>query len=109
MSASIKGNSISLTRGDTLRVLVSITKDGEAYTPTAYDIIRFALKKKISDPEPLILREIPVDTMILNILPEDTKSLPFGDYKYDIEITTVDGDVDTFIGPARFQITEEVH
>lgn len=109
MSAIITGSSISLTRGDTLYVQLRITKDDEEYVPVVGDQFRFALKKKITDAEPLILKSIPTDTLILKIEPEDTKSLSFGSYRYDIEYTSVDGDVDTFIGPATFNITEEVH
>lgn len=111
MSVAIKGNAISLTRGDTLKVTVKITQgDGsEEYTPKDGDHIRFALKKKITDPEPLILKSIPNDTMLLVIDPEDTKSLEFGKYKYDIELTKENGDVCTFIGPDIFSLTEEVH
>ena len=109
MSAVIVGSNISLTRGDTLYVQLRITKDEEEYTPVAGDTFRFALKKKVTDAEPLILKNIPADTLILKIEPEDTKTLPFGSYRYDIEYTSVDGDVDTFIGPATFSITEEVH
>lgn len=109
MSASISGNNISLTRGDTLYLTVQMTKNGEIYTPVEGERVRFAMKKKIDDAEPLILKDIPIETMILKLVPEDTKALTYGSYKYDIEYTSVDGDVDTFIGPANFTITEEVH
>lgn len=71
--------------------------------------MRFAMKKKITDQECLILKDIPIDTQVLSLEPSDTKNLDIGSYKYDIELTTIDGDVDTFIGPAVFKITEEVY
>ena len=117
MSSSISGTTIKMTRGDTLNVKVTINKDGEEYVPEEGDVIRFALKSNTlksdnsgyKDEEPLILREIPTDTMLLKLDPADTKELPFGTYVYDIEITFADGAVETFITKASFKITEEVH
>ena len=109
MAVKIQGNKIHLTRGDTLRVTVNITQDGEAYVPVEGDSVRFALKRDLDDPNPLILRDIPIDTLQLILVPEDTKPLDFGKYWYDVELTKNDGTVDTFIGPERFYITEEVY
>ena len=117
MNNSIKKNKITLTRGDTLRVKVKIIKNEELYTPEDGDRVRFALKhpdmlpdgSDYSDVDPLIVKEIPIDTMILELEPADTKSLAFGKYVYDIEITFADGSVDTFITKASFVLSEEVH
>ena len=117
MSSSIKKNKITLTRGDTLRVKVEIIKNEEPYTPEDGDRVRFALKhptmlpdgSDYSDVDPLIIKEIPIDTMILELEPADTKSFAFGKYIYDIEITFADGTVDTFITAAPFVLSEEVH
>lgn len=57
----------------------------------------------------MILKQIPIDSMTLRIDPEDTKNLNFGTYVYDVELTTKDGIVDTFITPSSFKITEEVY
>lgn len=112
----IDGTTISLTRGDTLMVQVSITRDQQPYTPVEGDSVRFALKSGLNargtdfkEQNPLILKTIPIDTMILRLDPEDTKPLPFGVYKYDIEITFADGKVDTFITASDFNLTPEVH
>ena len=110
MSASINGTTISLTRGDTLKLNIILERGDETYVPDPEDTIRFALKKRIGDNEPLlILKGVPIDTLILKLDPEDTKELDYGTYKYDLELTTADGEVVTFIGPADFIITEEVH
>lgn len=109
MSASIDGNRISLTRGDSLILNFVILKNGMEYTPVSGDRVRFALKYQIADDEPLILKDADISTCTITLEPEDTKSLPFGTYMYDIELTTVDGYVDTFIGPATFKLTEEVY
>ena len=112
----INGTTIRLTRGDTFICTVSLTKDGTAYTPVEGDSIRFAMKRNVLnvmktayiDTEPLIQKTIPINTMILQIDPADTASLPFGEYVYDMEITFANGSVDTFITQAKFVILPEV-
>lgn len=96
-SINDKTKTISLVRGDTLRVQIGIDVDGQAYTPTNGDTIRFAMKSSYGSNRVLIHKEIPKDTMVLTLLPNDTKRLAFGNYVYDIEITFENGDVDTFI------------
>ena len=113
MSHKIKKEvTIYLTRGDTLDLEVVILKLDEEtrYVPRTGDKVRFALKKDYEDAKPLILKDIPIDTMRLHLDPEDTKDLDFGTYVYDIELTYGDdGTVDTFIPKAKFKLTEEVH
>ena len=117
MSVKINGNEITMTRGDTLMVKVNMKKDGGIYTPVAGDVVRFAVKHKTlkadksdyTDETPLILKDIPIESMILRLDPEDTKPHAFGNYVYDIELTTADGYVDTFNDKEKFKLTEEVH
>lgn len=98
-------NTIYLTRGDTLQAELTIMQDGNVYTPVEGDRIRFALKRsqfnsnrtRYLDKEPLVLKDVPIDTMILQLDHEDTILLDFGKYDYDIEITMANGRVDTFI------------
>lgn len=103
----VKNNKIYLVRGDTFRATVNMKLGSEAYVPQEGDYIRFALKKNYSDATPLLVKEIPNDTLILELAPEDTKPLAFGSYHYDIEITFANGDVDTFIRET-FTLLEEV-
>ena len=106
----IQGTSIEMTRGDTLRVYLTLKDcNGDDYTPAAGDSIRFAMKKRYNDSTPLILKPIPTDTLVLELAPSETKNLQFTEYVYDIEMTYANGDVDTFIDRAKFKITEEVH
>ena len=116
MSVSVNGTKITMTRGDTAIIQVSMTRDGEDYTPVDGDAVRFAAKhpkmtsgnKQYKDDDPVLVLDIPIDTMQLTIAPEDTKSLDFGEYVYDIQITFADGTVDTFIPTAAFVLTPEV-
>lgn len=117
MSVVIKENNIKMTRGDTLRIVITMwQRDGTEYTPQAGDEIKFYLKralmthgnKQFVDQEPIITKEILTSDLLLELEPADTKSLDFGNYKYDVEITFNDGTVDTFISDASFIITPEV-
>ena len=109
MSFKVRKNTIFLTRGDTFKAMLTINNpDGSVYTPVEGDTIRFALKENVEDEECLILRDIPIDTMLLVIYPEDTKSLEFGSYVYDIQLTKANGDVDTFITASKLKLTAEV-
>lgn len=119
MASVIKGNKIWLTRGDSFKTGVEMERGEEPYTPEAGDVVRFALKRarmrkseggylEFQDYVALVLKPIPTDTMVLELVPEDTKNLSFGPYKYDIEITHADGFVDTFIENEDFTITPEV-
>lgn len=111
MSYSIgKNNTIKLTRGDTFVCDIKMTKqDGYPYDPEEGDTIRFAMKSAVKDKEPLVLKEIPTDTMQLMLNPEDTKELPFGTYWYDIELTKANGMVDTFVTKSVLVLEEEVY
>lgn len=115
MSVSVNGTAIRMTRGDTAVVQVSMTKDGEAYTPEVGDAVRFAMrpaglnsKGTAYKYEVCLEKAIPISTMVLTIEPEDTKDLNFGEYVYDIQITFADGTVDTFITTASLVLTPEV-
>lgn len=106
---SISNNDISLTRGDTLFLTVNLTNsEGEPYVPQQGDTLRFAMKKKIASEQPIILKEIPINTMTFEFKPEDTKELSYGSYVYDIEVTDAHGHVTTVI-LGKFKITEEVY
>lgn len=106
---SIKGTTITLTRGDTLNAKITIkNRDGTEYIPKEGDVVRFALNDTYGTDEPKILKVIPNDTLVLTLNPEDTKDLEFGKYVYDVQITNEAGDVDTFIAKAKCIISEEV-
>lgn len=106
---TINGTDITLTRGDTLYIDLTITKDGEEYIPQEGDTIRFAMKHRYTDTNVLINKNIPIDSLQLKIEPQDTKGLTMGKtYVYDIELTNAYGDVDTFI-MGNFTVTQEVY
>lgn len=109
MSYSVKGTSITLTRGDSFAANIGIVQpNGDPYIPGEGDSVRFAMKKTIKDEKVLIEKNIPIDTMRLILNPEDTKDLEFGSYVYDIQLTKSTGEVDTFITKSNLVLTEEV-
>ena len=104
----INGTTITLTKGDSFYCQLTLTKDGETYTPDADDVIRFGMKKEYTDAKAVVTTVIPNDTLMLYLAPEATSSLACGKYQYDIEITFADGDIDTFINKAEFNLVPEV-
>lgn len=115
-----KNNTIIMTRADTLIAYVDILREDDEqtpYIPEDGDVVRFALKhpklkedgSDYEDAEPIFVKNIPIDTLELEIEPQDTKDLPFGEYVYDVELTYSTGRVYTFIPPTPFIIDKEVH
>lgn len=90
-------NKIELTRGDTARIQIAINTDDGTYTPEEGDVVRFAMKKKHTDDTAILEKSIPINTLLLELLPEDTAALDRGSYVYDVEITLASGEVYTFI------------
>lgn len=110
MGVVVKDNVISLTRGDSM-ILYVLAKKNDVECPLPEGTkVRFALNvEKDTRDNPLILKEIDPTTMLLRLNPEDTKDLQIGTYYYDVEYTTPEGFVDTFITPTKFKITSEVY
>ena len=101
---------ITLTRGDSFPIQLSLKKNEEPYIPDPAASIRFAMKAKYTDSDAnvVLLKTVPVGTLLLEIDPEDTKQLPMKKtYVYDIQLTDENGFVDTFI-EGKFTIGEEV-
>jgi len=99
---------ITLTRGDTGFFEISLVdKNNEPYVPQEGDRLRFALGKSWGK-DTLFTKEIPLDTCILELEPQDTKNLEFKKYKYDVEFTDAQGHVSTVI-LGEFIIDKEVY
>lgn len=113
---SIVGTTITLTRGDTFEAQISLTRNGVAYVPEQGDSIRFYVKHnslnsagtEYLDVDPVIEKIVDMSTLILRLEPDDTKSLGFGYYVYDLEMTFANGDIDTFINNAKLILSPEV-
>lgn len=107
---SIQGTNITITRGDSAYIDISIKDSkGNAYTPGADDKIRAQVRTDASSKTVLFESEIPYDTLVWHIKPEDTESAQMGkSYVYDMEIETAEGDIFTFIPLSSFTISKEV-
>ena len=113
-------NNITLTRGDTLTLTVTLLHEVEPvppateptiepYVPEQDDVIRFAVSKGYkTEPgyELKLSKVIPHDTLTITCSSSET-ALDYRDYNYDVEITHDDGSVDTFIS-GQLTITGEV-
>ena len=99
-------NTISLTRGDTARITLAVKKaDGTDYDYSA-DTVLFTIKKNVHASESL-LQKVVTDGAVY-IAPVDTAELAYGEYAYDVQLTTQSGDVCTIIAPAKFILEPEV-
>lgn len=100
---------IKLTRGDTARLTVPITNelDSSEYVMGEEDILTFTIKKTVKDNDPLVQVTSKGNNQFY-IAPDDTKPLAFGNYKYDVQLTTAAGDVYTVIEPSVFEVLPEV-
>ena len=106
--AKTSGSTIYLVQGDTLQTLITLKyPDGSIYEPEEGDKLRFALKMEIDDENPIIVKEIPTETMTLELTSDETK-LEVGSYVYDIELSVGDY-VNTVIPNAKMIICAEVH
>ena len=118
----ISGNNIYLTRGDSAAIELQVV-NGETPYDFSEDEVKFSLKKRLSDKQPLIQKtfgnyDSETNKASITIEPEDTAGLDFGDYLYDIQLKHTEepeqeGDepvvtVDTIIVPSTFTIGAEV-
>ena len=105
----VSRNKIVLTRGDTAYLSLSVTDEsGNTYTPSEGDKIYFRVKKSAVSGSLLLEKEAYIDTMTLEIKPEDTAWLEFGSYRYEIELVTEVGEHFTVIENAPIEITAEL-
>lgn len=103
-------NTIRITRGDSLTVNVSLTdQDGFPYEPVEGDQVWFTMKKSAKAEEVLIQKDIDIQTLEINFVESDTENFAFGNYVYEIECITAQGDHYTVVKNAPFIITEELH
>ncbi len=71
---------------------------------TGYTAV-LSVKKRYKDDEYLF--QAPVENGAVHISHDMTQGLPYGDYVYDIEVTTEAGEVQT-IGPAEYHLLADV-
>ena len=111
---SYDANTFFLTRGDTARFNVTLTRDNgrTAYELMELDRVVFTIKAQYTDTEFVVQKQGVIDDDNKNVVhfsldPEDTEGLDFGVYDYDIELTLANGDVCTVV-VGTFELTKEV-
>lgn len=107
----IRDNDITITQGDTLETkLTIITPDGETFEPSSGDALRIAIKGAYTDNIPILVKDIPIDTMLIRLESEETEIMKARrmPYVYDVQLTLPDGTVATVIAKGKLYVTEEV-
>ena len=99
-------NNITLTRGDTAILTLTVKKNGSDYD-FSDDLTQFTVKRNTVTSE-LVFQKTFTGTSI-QIDPSDTKDLYYTDLKYDVQLITPDNEVYTVITPHDFIVAEEVN
>lgn len=116
MGFSVIRNRISITRGDSAQITLTIRDrvTGQPFVPGPDDRLTFTVKRELSDEAPVVVKTLDNGIVrreqecILLLMPEDTARLPFGTYRYDVELVLASGYTDTVIPPSPFLVTGEV-
>lgn len=102
---------LKITRGDSLPLHISVKySDGQSYNFTKGDTLVFTVKANVNltDNPVLIQKVMTLETGTnIELSPEET-NLPYGNYKYDVELNTAEGRRFTVIKPTNFRVTAEV-
>ncbi len=105
----INGTKVSLTRGDTAFLEISLmNENGDPYETALGDALYFRLKQNAFSKGMLLEKQIDLLTMKLRLDVEDTAGLKFGAYKYEIELVTAEGHHFTVIENADFEVRPEL-
>lgn len=99
-------NNITLTRGDTAILTLTVKKNGNDYD-FSDDLTQFTVKRNTVTSE-IVFQKTFTGTSI-QIDPSDTKDLYYTDLKYDVQLITPDNEVYTVITPHDFIVAEEVN
>lgn len=97
---------IKLVKGDTFSQNIKIyTDDLLLYVPQEGDKVTFSIWNKFTDTEPILSKELPIDTLIFDLTAEESDSFKYGNYVFSVKIEFADGKVDTFLSGAFSIVT----
>lgn len=103
----IIGSELRITRGDSYSFALDIAGcDGEPYELAAGDSLMLHIRRHPWDSECALQKQL--DAPALELTPAETKTLAFGDYVYDVELTQEDGTVSSIVPMSRFVVLPEV-
>lgn len=106
-------NTITIPRGNTHCVKISINVNGEPYTLADGDIVYFTVKT-YSGGEVKIKKQLTATDinsegeLILTLNPSDTANLAGYSYSYDAAIRFANGEIYTFIKPSTFAVCDVI-
>ena len=101
-----KTNKIFLTKGDNAELTIDvIDSNGNARGIYDDDVVVMTVRKHVNS-DVAITKTAVKNT--ISFIPDDTKSLEAGQYRYDIQLTSFGGNIYTIIPDACFEIGVEV-
>ena len=106
----LNGTHIAMIRGDSEVLSISCTINGAPYMD-AGDTVYLTVKKSGKTEDKLLQKVVTVtneERVLIKLEPQDTKEVPYGKYKYDIQLSKEDGTVKTIIPSSYFEIKEEI-
>ena len=101
----VQWTNISMIRGDTGTIDVNISANGVPYQILDTDKIVFSVKKYY-DADAYAIQKT-AESGKIKLLHTDTNELSTGNYVWDMQITTANGDVAT-IGPGKLNVLPDV-
>ena len=106
----ISGNKISLTRGDSAYITLTINTENGIYNLLDGDEVRVQVRDVPNTGELIFDGIIDVinDEIIWHILPRQTSDLEVKTYYWDAQLQTPNGDIFTFIPSSPFKLMDEV-
>lgn len=107
----VKGNTIMVSQNDTFLTFFKMVAEG--YIMKGNETVRFSIKEKLDDLNPVITTTCFIDTHNNIIRVYIDKSvmarLEPGNYWYDLDITRPDGFHSTLVYPSKFIVREVIH
>lgn len=103
----VKDSNIFLTRGDSASFEIDIKDADDKDFIFTQDFTLIFTVKKYCDSKFNLIQKTLSNSILLELSPEDTSNLPFGEYFYDVELRTHDK-IYTVITPHKFILEAEV-
>ena len=108
----VSGTNLKITRGDTGAIRVAVNDSaGEIIPLEDGDMIELTVRKHLMSSKKELYKKVTEfinGEALITIHPEDTESLEFRMYVYDIQLTRENGQVQTIVKPSQFVVGGEV-
>ena len=103
---------LSIGRGDSGTLTVRCQGPGGVARPFSRGYCaRRAVPAHARQREPLLQKaetDFPEGAAVFSFAPEDTRALPFGNYRYDVRLTDREGNVFTIVPAGDFTVLEAI-